>query len=257
MKILKFKKISKDKYKLLLDNNESITLYEDVIINNGLLLTKEVDDKLLNKLTKENNDTHAYNISLDYIMVRMRSVKEIKEYLVKKGFNENLISKTIDRLIKNGFLDDLKFTKAFISDQLNITNKGPVKIKKELINHGVREEIINSEVEKIDKILIKEKLSKLLEKQIKIKKGSSNSLKIKLVNYFVNLGYEKEMILEELLNYELKSDENKLKKDYDKLYNKYKSKYDGSKLNYFIAQKLYSKGYTSSDFSKIIKGDFN
>ena len=36
MKILKFKKTSKDKYKLFLNNNEVITLYEDVIINNDL-----------------------------------------------------------------------------------------------------------------------------------------------------------------------------------------------------------------------------
>ena len=38
MKILKFKKTSKDKYKLFLDNNEVITLYEDVIIDNDLLI---------------------------------------------------------------------------------------------------------------------------------------------------------------------------------------------------------------------------
>ena len=37
MKILKFKKQSKDKYKLYLDDNSDITLYEDVIIKNNLL----------------------------------------------------------------------------------------------------------------------------------------------------------------------------------------------------------------------------
>ena len=46
MKILKFKKQSKDKYKLYLDNNSDITLYEDVIIKNNLLITKEISDEL-------------------------------------------------------------------------------------------------------------------------------------------------------------------------------------------------------------------
>ena len=90
-------------------------------------------------------------------------------------------------------------------------------------------------------------------KQIKIKKGSVNLLKIKLINYFTNLGFDKDMIVKELSYYDLKSDPQKLKNDYDKLYNKYKSKYDESKLTYFIAQKLYSKGYTSDDIISVVK----
>ena len=53
MKILKFKKQSKDKYKLYLDNNSDITLYEDVIIKNNLLITKEISDELLEALKKQ------------------------------------------------------------------------------------------------------------------------------------------------------------------------------------------------------------
>ena len=35
--------------------------------------------------------------------------------------------------------------------------------------------------------------------------------------------------------------------EYEKLYNKYKNKYTGSDLEYFIKQKLYSKGFKKSD----------
>ena len=59
MKILKFKKQSKDKYKLYFDDNSEITLYEDVIIKNNLLITKQIDKKLLDDLEKENNDRKA------------------------------------------------------------------------------------------------------------------------------------------------------------------------------------------------------
>lgn len=257
MKILKFKKTSKDKYKLFLDNNESITLYEDVIINNNLLLSKEVDNELLDDLIKQNNFVDAYNIALNYISVRMRSIYETKEYLIKKGISNTLIESTIKKLIKDGYLDDLKFTKAFVNDKLTITNQGPSKIKRELLKYKVEESIINEVTSDIDNDIVRQKLSKLVEKQVKIKKGSTNILKIKLVNYFMNLGYSKDMILKELSKYELKSDENKLKRDYDKIYNKYKDKYEGSKLSYYIAQKLYTKGYTSSDITTVIKDNFN
>lgn len=253
MKITKFKKISKGKYKILLDNNESLTLYEDVIINNNLLLSKEVDNKLLDDLIKQNNDVYTYNMAINYIAVRMRSIKELREYLSKKNISNTLIEKVVQKLIKEGYLNDFKFAKAFVNDRLTITTSGPFKIKRELLKYGVDEDIVNEVTQEIDDSIVKEKLSNLVEKQIRIKKGSTNSLKIKLVNYFSNLGYDKNMILNELSNHNLKSDSEKLKKDYNKLYNKYKNKYEGSKLIYFISQKLYSKGYTSEDITNVIK----
>lgn len=80
-----------------------------------------------------------------------------------------------------------------------------------------------------------------------------NAIKLKLINYFVNLGYSKSMIDDLLSNKEISSDKTRLKKDYEKLYNKYKFKYDKQELLYFISQKLYSKGYTANDIKEIIK----
>lgn len=252
MKILKLKKESKDKYKLFLDNNESITLYEDVIIKNNLLLSKEIENDKLDYLINQNNDIYAYNVALNYITFKMRSVKEVTDHLLKKGFDNIIIKKVLERLIKEGYLNDLNFAKAFIKDRMNLTSTGPLKIRKELLENGVKEDIVNNEIQKIDVNIVEEKLRKLLEKQIKIKKGSLNSVKLKLVNYFINLGYEKDMITKILSNYEIKSDKTKLNKDYERLYNKYKGKYNGSDLLYFISQKLYSKGYTSDDIKEAI-----
>ena len=253
MKILKFKKISNDKYKLYLDNNETITLYEDVIINNNLLLTKQIDNKEIKNLLNQNNEVYAYGLALKFISIRMRSKKEVYDYLLKKNISQYLIDIIIDKLLKEGYLNDFKFSCSYINDQMLLSNYGPYKIKNNLIKYGVDSDIINEAIEGIKEDVVIEKLSKLLEKQVKIKKGSTNLLKVKLVNYFINLGFDKEMIIKELDSYELKSDPEKLKHEYNKLYNKYKNKYEGSKLTYFIAQKLYSKGYTSDDIASVIK----
>lgn len=253
MKIIKFKKISKGKYKVYLDDGSIISLYEDVIVNNNLLFTKEISDELINDLNKQNQDIHVYTIALRFISIRMRSIKEVRIYLEKKQVDHDLINKTIEKLIKEGYLNDFNFAKAYTNDQLIISNKGPLKIKNELLNYGIENDIINEVIDEIDACIIKEKLSNLMEKQIKLKKGSVNSLKIKLINYFNNLGYDKGMILEELSKHKLKSDPNKLLKDYNKLYNKYKSKYNENELKYVIVQKLYSKGYTTDDISKLEK----
>ena len=170
MKIIKFKKTSKDKYKLYLDNGESLSLFEDVIVNNNLLLTKQIDNELLDKLNYQNNEQHAYVIAIKYLSIKMRSKKEVSEYLIKKGVEENVITEVINRLIKDGYINDLAFSKAYVNDALLLSNDGPYKIKNNLIKYGVKQEIIDEVINDIDLNLVNQKLNNLIEKQIRIKK---------------------------------------------------------------------------------------
>ena len=128
MKIIKYEKKSNNQYKIYLENDQNITLYEDVILKHKLLFKKEIDDVLLNELDEDNNKENIYNKCVKYISVRIRSIEEIKEYLLKKEISNNLINITIDKLIKNKLLDDDKFAKAFVHDKLNVTTMGPYKI---------------------------------------------------------------------------------------------------------------------------------
>ncbi len=251
MKITKFKKVSKNKYKVYLDSGDTVSLYEDVIVNNNLLLTKEIDNDLLDKLMIQNNDVHTYGMALNYISIRIRSMKEIENYLQKKGISKEEIEKTIEKLTHEGYINDFDFAKAYVNDQLLLTPSGPSKIRMILSKFGITNDIIDEVMEEVDKATIEEKLSNLIVKQIKIKKGSSNQIKIKLLNYFINLGYEKYMILSELNKYKIKTDLTKLQKEYDRLLLKYKNKYQDNELKMIIISKLYSKGYTSDDISKI------
>lgn len=247
MKITKFKKVSNDKYKVFLENGEVITLFEDIIINNNLLITKEILEEEKDSILKENNNYDAYNLALKYLSIKMRSKKEVVEYLSKKDISNDNINGIIERLEKNNFINDRKYAEAYIKDQINLSNNGPYKIKNSLINLGVKEDIINELLSYIDSNIIKEKLTKLINKQLKIKKGSKNMLKIKLVNYFSNLGYDKGLILDILNNSDIKTNGEELKKEYNKLYSKYSKKYEGNELKYFIEQKLYQKGYTKEE----------
>ena len=54
MKIISYKKTSRGRYIITLDNNK-LTLYEDVILNNNLLFQKDITLELLEKVMNENN----------------------------------------------------------------------------------------------------------------------------------------------------------------------------------------------------------
>lgn len=251
MKINKFKKISKNRYKVFIDEEEFI-LFENVILKYNLLYKKDIDIELLENIKIDNIKEEVYNVALSYIEVRKRSKLEIYKYLRNRKYSENDIELAINRLENQKLIDDLSFTKSYINDKLYLTTSGPYKIKNELINLGISEDIISECISNIDKNIIINKLNRIIEKEIKINKNLTiYKLKNKIINKCINLGYLYEDINEILSNISIVSSCN-IKNDYDKFYLKYKNKYDEYKLKEVIRSKLYQKGYSIEEINMII-----
>ena len=247
MKINKFKKIGSNKYKIYFDN-ESLIVYEDVILKYNLLYKKDIDNDLLIEINKENYKSSIYDVSIKYISVRMRSKKELEEYLKKKKYDQKDIEETIKRLQSQDLLNDEKFAKSYINDKLYLTNYGLTKIKNDLLKLGVEEYIIDAIVNNIDLQVINDKLSKIIDKELKINsKLPTNKLNNKIINRCINLGYNYEDILNILNDKNIEGNSN-IEYDYKKIYEKYKNKYE---LNAVIKSKLYQKGYTIDEINNI------
>lgn len=250
MKINKFKKIGSNKYKIYFDN-ESLIVYEDVILKYNLLYKKDIDNDLLIEINKENYKSSIYDVSIKYISVRMRSKKELEEYLKKKKYDQKDIEETIKRLQSQDLLNDEKFAKSYINDKLYLTNYGLTKIKNDLLKLGVEEYIIDAIVNNIDLQVINDKLSKIIDKELKTNsKLPTNKLNNKIINRCINLGYNYEDILNILNDKNIEGNSN-IEYDYKKIYEKYKNKYDEYKLNAVIKSKLYQKGYTIDEINNI------
>ena len=251
MKILKYKKI-KNKYKVYFDNDSSIDLYENTILNNNLLLKKDISESDLDKIKKDNEKEEIYERSLKYINIKMRSKEEIKKYLSKYKYNNSSIEYVIKKLENNKIINDELYIKAYIYDKINLSNDGPNKIKYYLLSEKMDENLINNYIDEIDEEVVKNKLNRLIDKKIKsIKNCSGNVLKQKITMYFINLGYSKEMIEEVLSNKDVDNNEEGVKL-YNKLYNKYSKKYQGYELENLLRQKMYQKGFDLSEIKKNI-----
>jgi regulatory protein len=252
MKIIKYKKLSKGRYKVTFDSTELI-LYEEVIFKNELLLTKDITLDLLNKIIKENKYYEAYNIALTYIEIKMRTEKEVRDYLYKKDIKQELINKVIEKLNIEGYLNEKKYIEAYVNDKQNLTSEGPYKIKRKLLDLELKEELIDEYLSQIPYETWKEKLSKIIEKRLKMMKNKSlYTIKTKLKIDLFNLGYQSELI-EELINKIEKNDNNSLKKEYEKALNKYSKKYSGTILENYLKNYLYKKGYNIEDINNIIE----
>lgn len=242
MKIIKYKKMSKGRYKITFDTSEVI-LYEDVIIRNNLLLLKDIDLETLEKVLKENREYEAYDLSLSYIEIKLRTEKEIRDYLEKKGFDSFLVDETINKLRKDNLINEKFYTEAFVNDKVNLTTWGPFKIKRALLDLGISDEIVDDYLYKIDTNIFKDKLDKIVNKKmISMKNKSLYMIKNKLNNDLFDLGYDKDMISEILSKLE-KDDSESMKKEASKAYDKYSKKYSGKELEMKIKSHLYAKGF--------------
>lgn len=242
MKIKKYKKDKNNKYKVLIDDEE-ITLYDDIIIKYNLLMKSEIDVSTYNEMIKENSLLLGYYKAIKYITKKMRSKKEIEEYLIKKGLNSKEIKETIKKLEDNKFINEDIYLKAYISDQINLTNNGVNKIKKNLLKLGLDNNKVDDYLSKIDECIFLDKIDKYIEKKIKFNKNTSSyMLKNKIIIDLVNLGFNKEDIISELNKFEI-DDKEAYNHEYEKIKKSLEKKYSGDELKFKIREKLYRKGF--------------
>lgn len=202
MKIEKYELTKKNIYNVYLSNGEVLELNGKVITNNELLIKKDIDNELYDKLKRDNTICILVDTSVKYIDRRLRSINELSDYLKNKEEDTIIIEEVIDKLIDYKYLDDDRFTKAFIKDKLNFTNWGDYKIKNELKRLGVNEEIIYNNISNIDDNIYYERINKIIDKDISInKKYSGIKLKNKIYNHLLTLGYSKEKVISIINNY--------------------------------------------------------
>ncbi len=252
MVIEKIIKMKNNKYKIVLSNHEDIVTFDEVIIKNNLLNKEKLDFNLINKIIQDNEYYTIYNKVLKYISIRLRSEKEIQDYLIKNNISESSQKKMIEELKNNGYINDRVFAQAYINDKINLSREGPFKIKKDLQKQNIDNLIIEKLILEIDEEIIKEKLYKLIKKRIKSnKKHSKYRLKNNITSSFMLLGYPSEMI-NEMFEELYVDDKNIIVREYEKAYNKLSRKYDEKDLQFKIKQTLYQKGFTSASINEVV-----
>ena len=67
MKIVKFSKAKNGMYLLSLEDGNKIKIHEDLILKYELLLSKEIDEDLIEKINLENQTYEIYSVALKYL----------------------------------------------------------------------------------------------------------------------------------------------------------------------------------------------
>lgn len=89
------------------------------------------------------------NKALDLLARREHSAAELRAKLVARDFDADGITVTIDALVREGLLSDERFTAAFVISRVR-KGQGPIRIRGELKQRGVADELIAIHLERAD-----------------------------------------------------------------------------------------------------------
>ena len=107
----------------------------ETIYKLGLKKGVSVDEQKLNELLLTEEKHKALTKAMDYVSKFVKTEKQVKDYLLKKGFSCDAVSEAINKLKEYKLIDDEMFVKAFTESKKN--SNGKVKIKSMLLSKGV------------------------------------------------------------------------------------------------------------------------
>jgi len=125
---------------------------------------------------------------------REYSTAEIERKLQGWGLDGKEVKEVIDRLQKDGFLDDFRFARAFVRDRVRFNKWGKLKIRHALRMKGVNNEVIEPSLDEIDDDEYLQMMRVELQKKKRTVKGNPLAVRAGLQRFAFSRGFEPELV---------------------------------------------------------------
>jgi regulatory protein len=111
---------------------------------------QELGQAALKELAEKDQRQQCFNAAVRFLGYRPRSQSEIRQRLVKHGFDAAIIEKTLERLKDSGFTDDDAFARFWVENRELFSPRSRRLAKMELKRKGLEPEVIEKAVDMID-----------------------------------------------------------------------------------------------------------
>lgn len=134
-----------------------------------------------------------------YCAYQERSQQEVRNKLYEWGLWSNDVEELISELIQTNFLNEERFTQAYVSGKFKIKHWGKIKIKQGLKLKKVPDKMISNALKAIDyDEYLKTILTLAEKKNAVIAEKDPYKRKYKLISHLLGRGFENDLIMEVL-----------------------------------------------------------
>lgn len=180
---------------VFLDGEFAFGADEEVVAQLGLAVDQRVEPETIHKAIEREEEHKVREKALRYLSFRNRSVKELKVFLLGKGYNPDVVSRTLTRLEEVGLLDDRAFAKAWVEGRAKFKGMGERLLEQELRLKGVKKETIREAVEGLGDEG-ERALSLSWAKVERMKSLDKETVKRRLVGFLQRRGFTGEIVYE-------------------------------------------------------------
>jgi regulatory protein len=155
-----------------------------------------LDDSEIAALQEADEHERAHQQALNLLSYRPRSSDEIRRNLESKGFSEEMIEATLERLENAGLVDDIEFARYWVEQRRDFKPRGAAMLRYELRQKGISPAVVDQVVNTIDE---EELARRAAQAWVERKRNlDPEDFKHKLYAYLVRRGFTYSVVRETL-----------------------------------------------------------
>ncbi|HEY8713875.1 MAG TPA: regulatory protein RecX [Candidatus Acidoferrum sp.] len=155
---------------------------------------------MFGKPRKLETETELYETAVKALMRRAHSVHEMKKSLERRTDDKSMVKAVLDRLKRQGMIDDARYAKQFTRQRAEIRKQGKFRIARELRARGIPDRHIEVALEESaketdERAIVRQRI----ERKLKLFRGEIDQRKIaSLFRSLLRAGFPADIIRAEL-----------------------------------------------------------
>lgn len=187
---------NKKRCNIFVDNEFFTAVSVETVLKNRLKVGQFIDAKDIQQIVYENDMSEALSKSIEYVSKSLKTKRQVKDYLIRKGYSEEIAWYCIDKLKEYNYVDDKEYSKRYIESVSK--NQGKRLVEYKLMMKGVKKEDVESAYSQTD-IDANSNAKNVAEKYLRNKVIDNETL-AKAYRYLIGRGFNYEQA-----NYAIKS----------------------------------------------------
>ncbi len=176
---------NKERCNIFIDGEFKFALSLELVLKYRLKVGVELGDKEIDEITFDGQKAEALNKAIAYVAKSLKTKKQVKIYLLSKGYSEQIAYYVIDKLKEYSYVNDVDYARQYIESCSK--NQGKKLITYKLMTKGIRKDDIDLAYTMVN-VPQKENAKSVAEKYLRNKEITKENL-AKAYRYLLGKGF--------------------------------------------------------------------
>jgi len=131
-----------NRYSIHIDGKYAFSLSANDLIATGLHSGQELTEAEVERYRKLSLESKAVDRVYNFLSYRQRTEKEVRDYLRKKGYEDEFGDQVVDKLKRQGMISDQQFAVSWVGSRQSLRPRSRRRLEQELRQKGVSTELI-------------------------------------------------------------------------------------------------------------------